>query len=273
MRGAMRAWARRLLICGASTLAAGGLAIVAALSFPQPLYAHHLQHAGLELWSDQPFDAEDGAKLLRDVRERLDRSPFAAPKDIRRIFIANAPWRERLFFLWNRGAAGVAYWPVTSNVFLRHSDIAADRLYGPGGRRAEAPRTLAYYVAHEIGHGLSGARAGAWTFARMPRWVREGVADYIAFGPGSAKAIAAALRPDDPRLSPERSGYYLRYHLMVACALENGEVTIDALLRLGLSQGQAAARWLEDEAPGRQARACRNGKTASFSVRMDEAST
>lgn len=248
---------------GAVTLIAA--AVTGLLAAPQPLYPYHLQHAGLELWSDQPVDQEAGNRFLADVEDRLVHSIFAGADGRRRIFIANTSWRERLFFLWNHGAAGVNYYPFTRNAFLRSSDVSADRLFGPSGRSAEPPRTLAYYAAHELAHGLTGERAGPIAFARMPRWLREGLADYAALGAGRAKEMAGALAPVDPRLSPERSGYYLRYHLLVACAHENAGLTLEQFLALRLTEAEAASRWLEAEAPGQSARTCRDGTSAHLS--------
>jgi hypothetical protein len=251
----------------------GAIALMAAavtglLAAPQPLYPYSLQHDGLELWSDQPVEQAAGDRFLADVENRLAHSIFGATDGKRRIFIANAQWRERLFFLWNHGAAGVAYYPITRNAFLRHSDVAADRLFGHSGRPAEPPRTLGYYAAHELAHGLTSERVGPIAFARMPRWLREGLADYAAFGAGRAKEIASTLAADDPRLSPDRSGHYLRFHLLVACAHENAGLTLDDLLALRLSEAEAASRWLEAESSGRSARTCRLQTGAHSSPRQ-----
>jgi hypothetical protein len=261
-------WILGRLLRTAALWSLGGVALVAAgvtalLAAPQPLYPYHLQHSGFELWSDQPVDQAAGDRLLADVESRLAHSIFGAAEGSRRIFIANSSWRERLFFLWTYGAGGVNHFPITRNAFLRRSDVPADRLFGHSGRPGDPPRTLAYYAAHELAHGLTGERAGAVVYARMPRWLREGLADYAALGSGRAKEMAGALAQDDPRLSPERSGHYLRYHLIVACAHENAGLTLAQLLALRLSDEEAASRWLEAVAPGQSARACRDQASAA----------
>lgn len=245
-------------------------AVTSLLAAPQPLYSHHLQRGAFALWSDQPFDHVAGDRLLADVESRLAGSIFGSAEGTRRIFIANTDWRARLSFLWTYGAGGVNHYPFTRNAFLRSSDVAADRLFGPAGRPAEPPRTLGYYAAHELAHGLTSERAGVIAYGLMPVWLREGVADYAALGAGRAKEMAAALLPGDLRLSPQRSGHYLRYHLIVACAHENAGLTLDQLLPLRLAEAEAAARWLEAEAPGRSARACRERADADGAATRKE---
>lgn len=246
---------RRVALLGLAVCGLTGAAITGLVAAPQPFFPHHLQQRGFELWSDMPFDPADGRRLLADVEDRLARSDLGPAAGARRIFVANTAWRERLFFLWAYGAAGVNVLPATRHAFLRRADIAADRLFGHSGKAADPPRTLAYYAAHELAHGLTWERTGLLAFFTMPRWLREGVADYVALGRGQAMRIAGELAADDARLWPERSGQYLRFHLIVACAREAGGLTTDQLLGLRIDEDEAAARWL---APGSsRARACR----------------
>ena len=70
------------------------------------------------------------------------------------------------------------------------------------------PRPLAYYGAHEIGHEIGhdfiAERIGAIANWRLPVWIREGLADYIAFGGDvDIDGLLAALRRGDPDPRPE----------------------------------------------------------------------
>lgn len=246
---------RRVALLGLAVCGLTGAAITGLVAAPQPFFPHHLQQRGFELWSDMPFDPADGRRLLADVEDRLARSDLGPAAGARRIFVAYTAWRERLFFLWAYGAAGVNVLPATRHAFLRRADIAADRLFGHSGKAADPPRTLAYYAAHELAHGLTWERTGLLAFFTMPRWLREGVADYVALGRGQAMRIAGELAADDARLWPERSGQYLRFHLIVACAREAGGLTTDQLLGLRIDEDEAAARWLA--LGSSRARACR----------------
>jgi hypothetical protein len=197
------------------------LAVITAaaiiIAYPEPLFAHHLQQGRLELWSDRPFEEEAGRRLLADVERRLSASELNRPGERFRIFTASEPWRRRAVFLWNDGAGGVAYPMFSGHVFLRASNIEGDVLYGPSGKPAEAPRTLAYFAAHEIGHSLTVQELGLWQYLRLPVWVREGVADSIGLaGDIDVPVLAQKLRAGSPELDPVRSGLYSRYHLLVA---------------------------------------------------------
>src|ERR1700754_598760 len=120
----MTASVRRNL-CRIALAFAGAIALVAAtaaavLAHPQPLFAYHLEQGRLQIWSDRPFDPDQGRRVLADIERRVAQSAFTFGGGTHRIFIANAEWRRRLVFLWNYGAAGVNYYPLR-NVFIRAS--------------------------------------------------------------------------------------------------------------------------------------------------------
>jgi hypothetical protein len=239
---------RKILRRTAPALAAAILLVsasaAAVLAYPQPLFAYHVEQGGLQLWSDRPFDPEQGRAVLADVERRITHSPFALDDGPHRIFVANAEWRRRLVFLWNAGAAGVNYFPL-HNVFIRSADIDHDRVLRAAGGPVPPPRTLAYYGAHEIGHSLIGARTGALANWRLPRWIREGMADYIGFGGEvDIDALTRALEAGDRDLDPARSGLYARYRLLVAYMLQREGWTAAALLASNLSQAEAERRLL-----------------------------
>lgn len=235
------------LVCRLALIATGvalllATSIAGVLAYPQPFFAHQVAEGRLELYSDRPFDTNAGRVILADAEARLGRSQL---NDGRRhqIFIANAEWRRRLFFLWGFGARGINFHPVAGGVFLRQADVEADRLLKSDGTPVPPPRTLAYYAAHEIGHDFIAERIGAIANWRLPVWIREGLADYIAFGGDvDIDALAAALRRGDPDLDPKRSGTYARYRLLVAFMLEREGWTVDRLLASGMTQVDAEGR-------------------------------
>ena len=242
---------RRLALGLAATfllISAAGAAIIA---YPEPLHAHHVEHGRLRLHSDRPFDRDRGRALLAAVEQRL----AAAPPELRdvhsifRVIVSNSEWRRRLTFLWNYGAGGVNYYPLGGAVFIRQADIDAGFVMRSDGTPVPAPRTLAYYAAHEIGHSLIGKRFGPLANWQLPVWIREGLADYVAFGGEvDIDALMRALRAGDSDLDPQRSGLYARYRLLVAYLLEREGWTVDRLLESGLSQAEAE-RLLDEGVP------------------------
>jgi hypothetical protein len=220
-----------------------GASAAAVLAFPQPLFAYRAERGALQLWSDRPFDAARADAMLADTERRIAQSPFALGSGPHRIFIANAEWRRRLVFLWNGGAAGVNYYPLR-NVFIRRADVDGDRVFGSAGP-VPPPRTLAYYAAHEVGHSLIGERIGFLANHRLPRWIREGLADYIGFG-GTVDidALTRALIADEREMNPELTGLYARYRLLVAYVLEREGWSADRLLASNMTQEEAERRLL-----------------------------
>jgi hypothetical protein len=240
----VRVWT---LVCRLALVATGvalllGVSIAGVLAYPQPFFANQVAEGRLELYSDQPFEANVARAILADVEARLGRSQLNDGRR-HRIFVANAQWRRRLFFLWGFGAGGINFHPVAGGVFLRQADVEADRLLKSDGTPVPPPRTLAYYAAHEIGHDFIAERTGAIANWRLPVWIREGLADYIAFGGDvDVDALLAALRRGDPDLDPKRSGTYARYRLLVAWMLEREGWTVDRLLASGMTQVDAEGR-------------------------------
>jgi hypothetical protein len=230
----------RLLRAAALSFAAMTLAVLGLLAYPQPLFAHSVAEGRLELWSDRPFGAEAGRRVLADVENRISRSPLDKRDGVHRIFIVNATWRARLLFLWNYGAGGLNYYPITRNVFIRRSDVASGRVLRLSGAPVEAPRTLAYYGAHEIAHSLTGEAVGPLRYHRLPAWVREGLADYIALpDERDLDGLRAKLAAGDPALDPRKSGLYARYRLLVTLALERRGWTLERLLDAPPSRTEA----------------------------------
>lgn len=208
--------------------------VVGILLYPEPLYGHHVDQGRLRLYSDRSFDADKGRALLNDVERRLQAAPVELrdPVSVYRIFVTNAEWRRRLVFLWVYGAGGVNYYPIAHSVFLRQGDVNTDRLFQTDGAPVAAPRTLSYFAAHEIGHSLIGKRTGAVANWRLPAWIREGMADYIAFGGDvDIPALTKELLEGHRELDPKRSGFYARYRLAVAYLLTRERWSVDKVFR------------------------------------------
>ena len=95
-------------------------------------------------------------------------------------------------------------------------------------------RTLTYFLAHEIAHVLIARELGAVAFLRLPAWKNEGYADLLAKGSDfDYERTREQLRHGDRDLDPNRSGLYLRYHLLVAYLLERRGLGVRDVLRDG----------------------------------------
>lgn len=202
------------------------------LCFPQPFFRSSVSANNLALYSDQPFSAEAGKKILETVAAKLATSPLYSAAQSHAAYICNARWRQRLFFNRNYGVGGVNQYPLTTNVFLRDALVEENRLIGPSGNQVPGDRTLDYFIAHEITHTLTVKAVGWFAYYKLPQWVREGYADYVA--KGSAFNYAEARRAflaDAPEMDWQKSGLYLRFHLLVAQLLDKQHWSVERLLK------------------------------------------
>ncbi|MFN0122229.1 MAG: hypothetical protein ACKV2V_17175 [Blastocatellia bacterium] len=211
--------------------------VMILLSFPRPFFAQSHTYRNLTLYSDRPFDTAAAAHVLKAAHDKLRASPLFSEQQHHAIYVCNARWRQRIFFTHVYGVGGVNYYPLTSNVFLRDSLIEQNRLIRPNGTVIGAERPLDYFVAHEIGHTLTGQAVGSIRFYRMPEWIREGYADYV--GKNAAFNFDETLRAfhaSAPEMNRETSGLYLRYHLLVAYLLDKKQWSVSQLLHSDISQ-------------------------------------
>ena len=198
------------------------------LLYPQPLFAHELRHEGIVLHATRPIPGAMHATLRR-VQARLDRSPVYSSGTVTHVFICEPRWLFALFARNNYRAGGIANAYLRGHVFLRESDMDRDRLIGPSGQPVPVDRPLSYFIAHELMHVAIARTLGPWRYSRLPRWVDDGYADYVARDIDLGEALQG-FKEGRRELAPERSGLYVRYHLMVAHALEKSGLTPRALL-------------------------------------------
>jgi len=224
-----RRWPRRVRRVG---LAVAGVvaAWLALVIHPQPLFAFSAQRANVVLHARVPFPAQTAA-LLDDVVSRVARSPLYDARRPYHVFLCDSPALFALFNPWNSKVGGVTHVYFGGNAFLRPYSIERGRLIGPSGDDKPGERTLAYFIAHEVTHTMTGARVGRRGYHRLAAFQQEGYADYVAFArPVDFAAGREALARDAPEMDPRRSGLYRRYELMVAYLLEHRGMTVDQLL-------------------------------------------
>lgn len=219
---------------------------VAALTHPQPLFSYHAEYGRLSLYSDRPFDVGRANQILADVERRLSHSSLN-DDNAHRIFIVSAAWRRRVLFLWNAGAAGVNYYPLTRNVFVARANIESDRVMTSAGEPKSPPRTLGYYITHEIAHTLIKEQLTPLQQLKLPRWINEGLADDIGFGDDAdIEALTLRLQAGSPDLDPARSGYYDRYRLLVSYVMKRRGWMPRRLITSFMPQSEAEGEFAAD---------------------------
>jgi hypothetical protein len=225
-------------------LALGVLAVAAVLAGllfrPDPLFAHARSHGAFEVRSDRPIDPAIEA-VLDDAQRRLATSAWPVEGQRFRIYICNEPWRMWLLTR-SPGVGGLADTLYSRNIYIREADVRGNRIVIPAswGPLADAEdRPLSYFIAHEAGHVVQARRLGRLAHWRLPRWLAEGYADFVAKGVDfDVEENRRLLLAGDPLLTPE-SGLYRRYHLMVAALLARPGMSVDRLFANPPSEEEA----------------------------------
>jgi hypothetical protein len=231
---------RRTLLGACTALACAAMAFGILIYWPDPLFAFSLRAGKLIVASDRPIPPAGGERFLHGCEKLLERSPLKAEGREYRLYIPNADWRQRLFFLPSPYAWGVAYAsPLGGSAFLTGANCETGRVVH-WGYRGTPPRTLAYLCAHELTHIVTSEHVGIRRFF-VPRWAYEGLADYVGIeNRQSFEELRDALgdRPvDDPMR--QRYGSYPRYRLLVTYFIEKKSWTASQLLETRLTMDEA----------------------------------
>ncbi len=202
---------------------------VAVLAFPQPNFEHRMRYGRYDIFSDRPIPHQVRV-VLDDVTRRLERSELVDPAQRFRIFFCNEDWRMALYSQrFSSAPGGIADTWLTRNIYIRRSDIAANRLVPPSGRLADAEvRPLSFFIAHEAAHVMESRAFGRLMALRHPDWLTEGYADYVGKGSDfDFEENRARLLAGDRLLDPARvPGIYRRHHLLVAALIERRGIGI-----------------------------------------------
>ncbi|MBA2936078.1 hypothetical protein HZF05_18505 [Sphingomonas sp. CGMCC 1.13654] len=214
---------RRLLGFDRRSLIALALIAVPAAAVAKPSllsWGWHGQFGRYDVYADVPPAPQLQAELARSST-LLGASPIDDRALRPTLYLTDGGWRWHLLALTNDRAFAVTR-PMLGGTVVNRSDIASDTVFARGYRR-----TLSGVVAHETVHVLQRERLGLVGFARLPTWVKEGYADYVARESTLSDADVARLRAqgrDDPAI------FYHDARLRVSDALTHGE-TVDQLLR------------------------------------------
>ena len=234
----MRRAINRTLLWGGAALVTPVLLFCALIAWPDPLFAFSLGTGMIVVASDRPIPSAGGEQFLQDCERLLERSPLKEKSRRYRVYVTNESWRQRLFFLWDRKAWGLAY-GLAGTAFLSGANFETGRVVHWGYVRTP-PRTLAWLCAHEVTHLITFEHLGLARF-RMPQWAFEGLADYVGIeNRESFEQLQAALgdRPADIPMMV-RHGSYPRYRLLVTFFIERKGWSVDQLLHTRLTAEEA----------------------------------
>ena len=204
---------------------------------PSPLFAHEMKVGTVVLHAREPFPPNTEA-LLNEVEARLQKSAFYRADTAHDVFLCDTPALYAFFSPHHPNSGGETYFWLNNVVFLRPADIASNRLFSPEGKPLPEPRTLVYFLTHELVHAQTRDALGLRKYLAMNRWQEDGYPDFIANPSFDADDALAKLRAGDASLDPAKSGLYLRYQLLVTHALKT--LTPEELL----AEQRDEAEWL-----------------------------
>ncbi|WP_027865779.1 hypothetical protein [Massilia alkalitolerans] len=213
----------RILRTFLAVLLAPLAAYALAAASPKPMFDYRYSYENYRIWSDRPIPDEITA-VLDDVTRRLRTSSLHERETPVEIFFCHEPWR--LWFYGGRFSTevgGTANVWLTRQVFIRASDIPANRIQTPTGKPLAdaAQRPLSYFIAHEITHNDVSRGFGRTVMLRYPEWLLEGYADYVGkAGDFDFEENHALFAAGASALDRDRSGLYREFHLKVAYLLD-----------------------------------------------------
>lgn len=217
-----------------------------ALALPAQLFEFEARYGEFSFHANQPIPAQQAETVLKDISARLGRLPLGTSGVPHQLYVVSPGWKRAL--LWtatNRVAGGFIVAPITRHhAFLSGADFAQGLLVSPSGNLIMAPRTLAYYGAHELAHADTAQMLGTIAYHRLPAWMREGLADYVAFVPRqSFDALLGLIGEQDADLAMMTAfGVYAPDRLLVSYFLDVRSWSVAELLTSGLSKPAARAR-------------------------------
>jgi len=203
-------------------------AYLALLIRPDIAFAYSYEHRQVKVASDRPIDPAIETRIDTAL-SLIQRSELYDPDQKFNIYISNHPWRHTLFTR-NPKVGGQVVGQLSQNIFIRESDIAANKIIPPSGTLADMEnRPLTYYFAHEMTHAMQ-ARRDRFMRHKTPSYVMEGYADYIGKGDGfDFDEAITRLRSGHEFYAPG-SRLYARQHLYVAHLIEREAMSFVEIL-------------------------------------------
>lgn len=202
---------------------------IGLLIFPGLLFAHQTTYKNFNVYSDRQIDPNVKV-VLEDVLARLEHSELYSNEVSFNVYLCNDQWRFNLFTR-NPNAGGQVNFLISSNIFIRESDVATNQLIPPNGWMFEMDtRPLSYFIAHESVHALQRAH-DPFMVIHTPNHIIEGYADYIAKRPDfDFNQYTQLLRDADSSMDP-KNGLYKRYHLYSAILIDSLNLSFKDVLR------------------------------------------
>jgi len=185
-------------------------------------FPHHYQYKNIELYSDQPLQEHE--EILTKALSLIEHSSIYRDDLEFTILISNSFAKYRLFNPLGSGSFA-KYYPLTSNIYVNKTDGE-----GLTHRKSDKrTRNLHEIIAHEATHHMLFKRVDLITYLRLPLWIHEGYADYVAQSSTLTQDEARALELSNP---DNMSLKYYKFREEVANKLQEGGNIEDLISQL-----------------------------------------
>ncbi len=232
-RRSLRRWLVRAIV---ALLLLSALYVLTLLG-PPMFFSWARDGAAIHVRSDEPIPAS-AARIIALAETRVRRSPLFDSARNYPVYVCNASWRWNYFSGFNARSRGFQT-PLGRAVFIRPAHWDRNQLAGPDG--ADAPRSLDMYIAHEVTHTMVADHLGLIAARRLPVWLREGYAEYVArhdtFDYDAARAHLIAADKEFGARDP-----YGKYLLLVTHLLDRQGMELTSVLTVPPDPIQVEAR-------------------------------
>lgn len=167
---------RRWLLRSGAALWGLAALYFATLLLPQPFFSSTRDGAWIRVRSDGRIP-NSAARVISLAETRIRQSTLFDSTRTYPVYVCNDRWRWNYFSGFD-GRSRAFQTPLGRSVFTRPARWEENQLSGPDG--ADGPRTLDVYIAHEVTHTMVEDHLGIVAARRLPAWLREGYAEYIA---------------------------------------------------------------------------------------------
>ena len=187
--------------------------------------------------SDAPIP-EGALGVISLAESRIRRSTLFDTTRTYPVYVCNARWRWNYFSGFNGRSRGF-HTSLGRAVFIRPARWDENQLAGPDGR--DGPRSLDVYIAHEVTHMMVADRIGLIEARRLPVWLREGYAEYVARRDtfDYAAARAQLIAGDEGFAARDQ---YRKYLLLVTHLLDQEGKNVSAVLNAPPNPDEVEAR-------------------------------
>lgn len=197
------------------------------LFFPDLFFRHTRMGEFVEVNADNPLPPS-AATVIQQAEQLLRESPLVHDSGSYSIYVCQSAWRWNYFSGFKRQGRAFAT-PVGRAIYTREARWNQNELLNSRG--VPGPRTLHRYLAHEVVHIATLDYLGPGKEVRLPVWLREGYADYIARRDAfDYRATRQRLLDGDSTLVHRKGDPYLKYMLLVSYLLDREHRDIKELL-------------------------------------------